>query len=338
MMNGTKSEISTASKPSIADSTNGPAGDEDGKAVYAAPHFIIPPGAQWLPVSSIPPFRKVGWRKGKWFDEEEAYTKKLIEVFTNGYLSIPGGTTLRCFLAERLSCDPMRITKKFAGSSCIGKQVYIPCDTKTDPALIKQSQEELRELEEKFKAKVEAQQALDYYPLPQTGFPAVPNHLPQPFPPEVYPPEYYASYASAMAQGKVQATPGLPYYHHPHTIISPHPHPALALPGIAAVNGLPLFGALPPLPPGATLLPPTAGDPFRFLPHPHPLAGGPPVHVPPSSLSAAIPPSHVQPISHPAATLPFNPVVSASKMHTVRSVDAISEMKGARGSSKSADK
>jgi hypothetical protein len=26
------------------------------------------------------------------------------------------------------SSDPMRITKKFAGASCIGKQVFQPCD------------------------------------------------------------------------------------------------------------------------------------------------------------------------------------------------------------------
>ena len=28
----------------------------------------------------------------------------------------------------QLNCDPMRITKKFAGASCIGKQVFQPCD------------------------------------------------------------------------------------------------------------------------------------------------------------------------------------------------------------------
>lgn len=91
-----------ANKP-MGDTANAHMVDEDGKAVFSAPHYILPPGAQWLPIAAMPPFRKVGWRKGKWFDEEEAYTKKLIEVFTNGYLNIPGGTTLRCFLAERLS-------------------------------------------------------------------------------------------------------------------------------------------------------------------------------------------------------------------------------------------
>ena len=35
----------------------------------------------------------------------------------------------------------MRITKKFAGSSAIGKQVFIPCDPNTtDPKLLKQVQ------------------------------------------------------------------------------------------------------------------------------------------------------------------------------------------------------
>ena len=53
----------------------------------------------------IPPqaYSKMSWRKGKWLDEEEAYTKKLIEAFNAGYLNIPSGTTLRSFLSERLS-------------------------------------------------------------------------------------------------------------------------------------------------------------------------------------------------------------------------------------------
>lgn len=107
----------------------------------------------------FPPFyQKAGWRKGKWLEEEEAYTKKLIEAFNAGYLNLPSGTTLRCFLSERLSwysslpfpfsftyqsifvSDPMRITKKFAGSSCIGKQIYAPCDSRTDPQLVIKAQ------------------------------------------------------------------------------------------------------------------------------------------------------------------------------------------------------
>ena len=46
---------------------------------------------------------KISWRKGKWIDEEELYTRKLIEAFNSGYLKIPTGTTLRSFLSEKLS-------------------------------------------------------------------------------------------------------------------------------------------------------------------------------------------------------------------------------------------
>ncbi len=45
---------------------------------------------------------KFTWRKGKWTEEEESYTKKLIDAFNQGYLKIASGTTLRSFLAERL--------------------------------------------------------------------------------------------------------------------------------------------------------------------------------------------------------------------------------------------
>lgn len=58
----------------------------------------------WVPNRALPPasFPKVGWRKGKWLDEEEAYTRKLIEAFNAGFLNLPSGTTLRSFLSERL--------------------------------------------------------------------------------------------------------------------------------------------------------------------------------------------------------------------------------------------
>lgn len=34
--------------------------------------------------------------------------------------TIQEGMTLRGLLAQMLDCDPMRITKKFAGTSCLG--------------------------------------------------------------------------------------------------------------------------------------------------------------------------------------------------------------------------
>lgn len=44
----------------------------------------------------------ISLRKGKWCEEEEFYTKKLIDAFNGGYLKVSSGTTLRSFLAERL--------------------------------------------------------------------------------------------------------------------------------------------------------------------------------------------------------------------------------------------
>jgi hypothetical protein len=67
-----------------------------------------------------------GLRKGKWTSEEEAYCNKVIYLFNRGLLPIPTGTTLRSYLSDKLNCDPMRITKKYSGASCIGKQVFQP--------------------------------------------------------------------------------------------------------------------------------------------------------------------------------------------------------------------
>jgi len=60
-------------------------------------------------VSTVPITQKRRpWRKGKWTDEEDMYTRKLIEAFYGGYLNITTGTTLRSFLAERLYwCDDL---------------------------------------------------------------------------------------------------------------------------------------------------------------------------------------------------------------------------------------
>ena len=43
-----------------------------------------------------------------------------------GTLDVPDGTTLRTHLSCILNCDPMRITKKFTGDSCIGKRIFQP--------------------------------------------------------------------------------------------------------------------------------------------------------------------------------------------------------------------
>ena len=63
-------------------------------------------------------------RRGKWTTEEESYANRLIHEFKSGLLPLTDGTTLRNFLSKLLNCDPMRISKKFVGNNCIGKQVF----------------------------------------------------------------------------------------------------------------------------------------------------------------------------------------------------------------------
>lgn len=64
-------------------------------------------------------------RSGKWTSEEEAFANKLISEFEAGTLmDCMEGCTLRAYLAKRLNCAPMRISKKFAGQ-CIGKVNYM---------------------------------------------------------------------------------------------------------------------------------------------------------------------------------------------------------------------
>lgn len=109
------------------------------------------PGASPAPAS--PPRGPL--RKGKWTAEEEAYTNQIIRDFSNGLLPLGPGTTLRSYLSEKLNCDPMRITKKFAGNNCIGKQVFQPCErTPENLALVESSKEALRVLEGAFHAKL----------------------------------------------------------------------------------------------------------------------------------------------------------------------------------------
>jgi len=61
-------------------------------------------------------------RKGKWSVEEERYAQQIIADYKQGLLALCGGATLRTYLASKLNCEPMRITKKFAGAACIRKR------------------------------------------------------------------------------------------------------------------------------------------------------------------------------------------------------------------------
>ena len=86
-----------------------------------------------------------------------AYANRLIQEFKAGLLPLTDGTTLRTFLSKLLNCDPMRISKKFVGSNCIGKQVFRRRTNdlnRLTPEQIQQSRAELSELERRFLERV----------------------------------------------------------------------------------------------------------------------------------------------------------------------------------------
>ena len=73
-------------------------------------------------------------RRGRWTREEEAYAAQLVIEFNRGMLpeSSEFDLSLRMFLASKLNCDPMRITKKFAGNGGAGTR-HIKRATRSEP-------------------------------------------------------------------------------------------------------------------------------------------------------------------------------------------------------------
>lgn len=88
--------------------------------------------------------------------EEEEYTSRIIHYFNTGLLTLPEGATLRSYLAEKLNCDPMRVTKKYAGASCLGRRVY-HFHNRPQPTIaqIQLAKAELDLLEQRFHQRVE---------------------------------------------------------------------------------------------------------------------------------------------------------------------------------------
>ena len=91
--------------------------------------------------------------------EEERYTNRVIEAFNSGSLKLTEsdrGITLRAYLADKLGCDPMRITKKYTGASCLGKRVYhahkVQHATKIEE--VERTSADLAFLEEEFRQKL----------------------------------------------------------------------------------------------------------------------------------------------------------------------------------------
>mmetsp|Transcript_21941 Transcript_21941/g.52222 ORF Transcript_21941/g.52222 Transcript_21941/m.52222 type:complete len:509 (-) Transcript_21941:32-1558(-) len=98
-------------------------------------------------------------RRGKWTAEEEEYVARVIQDFNSGFLNAPAGYTLRSYLSDKLQCDPMRITKKFTGESCIGKRVFHPAvRSAANATSIDKAQTELDALERRWRRRLELQQ------------------------------------------------------------------------------------------------------------------------------------------------------------------------------------
>ena len=63
---------------------------------------------------------------------------------------------MRSYLAEKLNCDPMRITKKYAGAACLGRRAYHYRE-RAQPTIaeIQLAKAQLDQLEHRFRMRVE---------------------------------------------------------------------------------------------------------------------------------------------------------------------------------------
>lgn len=82
-----------------------------------------------VPVAAVRVFREFASapntmaRKGKWSADEHKYANMMMKQFQLGALPLVDGLHLRGFISSLLQCDPLRVTKKYAGHA-IGKQNF----------------------------------------------------------------------------------------------------------------------------------------------------------------------------------------------------------------------
>jgi hypothetical protein len=181
-------------------------------------------------------------RKGKWTTEEEEYADKVIETFNAGLLKLEDhqkGMTLRAFLADKLDCDPMRITKKYTGASCLGKKVYHYDPKNINGLDADKTRKELDALELRFRSKLEQMRrkksndhSYAYEQSKTVSTPAI-DALVQRTKASVVSPHNKDSQPTQQA-------PAPPVYHHPYSHIPPphyypmsyyHPPPYVNAPG-----------------------------------------------------------------------------------------------------------
>jgi hypothetical protein len=90
-------------------------------------------------------------RRGKWTVQEEVYAEYIIQCFRTGNLSdCDQNTSLRAYLANKLNCKPMRVTKKYSGNPSY--DCSVPFLKKTENEI--DSQEKLHHLRQLFRSSV----------------------------------------------------------------------------------------------------------------------------------------------------------------------------------------
>ncbi|RLN64230.1 hypothetical protein BBP00_00003608 [Phytophthora kernoviae] len=106
---------------------------------------------------------------GKWTPEEEAFTNMTIHFFKRGLLDVEDGTSLRWYLAKRLNCEAMRVTKKLKGNSSIGKQIFRAMEnTPANRQAIRRAREELAVVEARFIESLTSGGSMAGVPLPSS--------------------------------------------------------------------------------------------------------------------------------------------------------------------------
>jgi hypothetical protein len=162
--------------------------------------------------------------------EEEEYTSRIIHYFGIGLLTLPEGATLRSYLAEKLNCDPMRITKKYAGASCLGRRVY-QFQNRVHPTVvdIQVAKAELDHLEQRFRARAAGEPGGGALPEAMNTSQALvsPSLV-------VVPPQQLATMPAASV-----AAPGV---NHPAIVVNPLQTLLLSL---AQAQGMAAVGAMP---------------------------------------------------------------------------------------------
>jgi hypothetical protein len=69
----------------------------------------------------------VGFRTGRWTNEETAYSDKLISYFKDGHFPLPNGFKLNEFLASMLKSKQSRLTKKMKHAKLSSNTYFVTC-------------------------------------------------------------------------------------------------------------------------------------------------------------------------------------------------------------------